>query len=59
MAWGKKLLLKGVAHRMRSAAQHRAAPCLGQLDVSHIRRAHSILINYLKCVVTVVCWYIQ
>ncbi len=40
-------------------AQRRAALHLGQLEVSHTRRAHSILINYLKCVVTVVSWYIQ
>ncbi len=45
------LLLKGVAHRMRSAA-----PRLEQLEVSHTRRAHAILINDLKCVETVVSW---
>ncbi len=45
--------LKGVAHRTRSAVPHDAA--------SKTTRgiAQSILINDLKCVVTVVSWYIQ
>ncbi len=45
--------VKEVAHRMRNAA-----PRLGQLEESHTRRAHSILINDLKCVVKVVSWLV-
>ncbi len=45
----------GGSHTER-AAPRRAAPRLEQPEVSHTRRAQFILINYLKCVVTVVSW---
>ncbi len=47
--------VKGVAHTER-AAPRCAAPRLEQPEVWHTRRAQFILINYLKCVVTVVSW---
>ncbi len=61
-SWGFGALLKGLTSRgshTERETQGRPAPRLGRLEVMHTRCAHSILFNYLKCVVKVVSWYIQ